>query len=176
MARTPISKEEMLKRVAVFKQMTPSARPLVDAALPEYHRQIFNVIGRGVTEDATMKVPITAVDGFHMAIIKCEKGKGTGLHDHKTVEVFMVLQGTWAIIWGDNGENEVTLNQWDTISVPPGVMRGFRHDGEGEGYLLGLVGGDDPGSVMWADSILKGARAKGFDLDSKGKIVELAKA
>ena len=70
MASKIVTREEMLERVAVFKQLTPSARPLVDAVLPQFHREIFNVIGGGVTEDASMKVPITAVDGFHLSIIK----------------------------------------------------------------------------------------------------------
>ena len=96
MARQTITKEQMLTRVAKFKDLTPSARPLVDAVLPQFHREIFNIIGSGVTEDATMKVPITAVDGFHMSIIKAGPKKGTGLHDHKTVEVFMPLTGSWS--------------------------------------------------------------------------------
>ena len=112
MARQTITKEQMLTRVAKFKDLTPSSRPLVDAVLPQFHREIFNIIGSGVTEDATMKVPITAVDGFHMSIIKAGPKKGTGLHDHKTVEVFMPLTGSWSVQWGDQGENELVLGQW----------------------------------------------------------------
>src|SRR3979490_3390272 len=118
-----VGKEEMRKRVAVLGQLTPSARPLVDAVLPQFQREIFNIIGSGVTEDATMKVPITAVEGFHLSIIKAGPKKGTGLHNHTTVEVFMPLTGTWSVQWGDEGENELTLGQWDVISVPTGIMR-----------------------------------------------------
>src|ERR1700682_2698674 len=135
MASRIVTKEEMLERVAVFRELTPSSRPLVDAGLPQFHRQIFNIIGGGVTEDATMKVPITAVDGFHLSIIKAGPGKGTGLHDHKTVEVFMPLTGTWSVQWGDEGENELTLGQWDVISVPTGIMRGFRNESGEEGCM-----------------------------------------
>ena len=123
-----------------------------------------------------MKVPISAVDGFHLSIIKAGPNKGTGLHNHTTVEVFMPLTGTWAVQWGDNGENELTLQQWDVISVPTGIMRGFRNDSAEEAYMLAIVGGDDPGRVAWADNVLGAVRKKGFDLDSKGNIVESAKA
>jgi mannose-6-phosphate isomerase-like protein (cupin superfamily) len=175
MASPIVSKAEMLQRVAVFKQLTPSSRPLVDAVLPQFHREIFNIIGSGVTEDATMKVPITAVDGFHLSIIKAGPGKGTGLHSHTTVEVFMPLTGTWSVQWGDQGENELTLNQWDVVSVPTGIMRGFRNAGAEEAYMLAIVGGDDPGRVAWANNVMTAVRDKGFDLDEAGKIVEVAR-
>jgi uncharacterized RmlC-like cupin family protein len=175
MASKIVTKEEMLKRVAKFKELTPSSRPLVDAVLPQFHRQIFNIIGGGVTEDPTMKVPITAVDGFHMAIIKAEPKKGTGLHNHRTVEVFMPLTGTWSVQWGDDGENELTIGQWDVISIPTGIMRGFRNESSEEAYMLSLVGGDDPGRVAWANNVMTAVRDRGFDLDDKGKIIEVAK-
>ena len=175
MARQSISKEQMLTRVAKFRELVPSARPLVDAVLPQFHRQIFNIIGSGVTEDATMKVPITAVDGFHMSIIKAGPKKGTGLHNHRTVEVFMPLTGTWSVQWGDDGENELTIGQWDVISVPTGIMRGFRNESAEEAYLLALVGGDDPGRVAWATNVMSAVREKGFDLDANGKIVEVGR-
>jgi quercetin dioxygenase-like cupin family protein len=176
MASRVVTKEEMLQRVARFTQLTPSARPLVDAVLPQFQREIFQIIGSGVTEDASMKVPITAVEGFHLAIVKAGPGKGTGLHNHRTVEVFVVLTGTWSVQWGDQGENELALSQWDTISVPTGIMRGFRNDSAEEAYLLAIVGGDDPGRVAWANDVMTAVREQGFDLDDRGKIIEVGKA
>jgi hypothetical protein len=38
------------------------------------------------------------------------------------------------------------------------------------------VGGDDPGSVAWAENVMTAVREKGFDLDDRGKIVEVHKA
>jgi uncharacterized RmlC-like cupin family protein len=175
MASRIVTKEEMLTRVAVFKQLTPSARPLVDAVLPQFQREIFNIIGASVTEDASMKVPIAAVEGFHLSIVKAGPRKGTGLHNHKTVEVFMPLTGRWSVQWGDDGENELTLEQWDVISVPTGIMRGFRNESDEEAYLLAIVGGDDPGRVAWASDVMTQVREQGFDLDEKGKIVEVSR-
>jgi quercetin dioxygenase-like cupin family protein len=176
MASKIVTKEEMLQRVARFDQLTPSPRPLVDAVLQQFQREIFQIIGSGVTEDPSMKVPISAVEGFHLSIVKAGPGKGTGLHNHRTVEVFVVLTGTWSVQWGDEGENELTLSQWDTISIPTGIMRGFRNDGADEAYLLAIVGGDDPGRVAWANDVMNAVREKGFDLDERGKIVEVGKA
>jgi uncharacterized RmlC-like cupin family protein len=173
MASRVVTKEEMLRRVAKFGQLTPSRRPLVDAVLPQFQREIFSIIGSGVTEDPSMKVPITAVEGFHLSIIKAGPKKGTGLHNHRTVEVFVPLTGTWSVQWGDEGENELTLEQWDVISVPTGIMRGFRNESAEEAYMLAIVGGDDPGRVAWADTVMSAVRERGFDLDDKGKIVEV---
>ena len=83
----------------------------------------------------------------------------------------MPLQGSWAIIWGSEGENELVLNQWDVVSVPPGVHRGFRNVGTEAGHLLVVLGGTDPGRVAWVDNVMNAVREKGFDLDERGKIV-----
>ena len=176
MASRIVTKEEMLTRVARFRSLTPSARPLVDAVLPQFQREIFQIIGGGVTEDASIKAPITAVEGFHLSVIKAGPKKGTGLHNHKTVEVFMPLTGTWSVQWGDNGDNELTIGQWDVISIPTGIMRGFRNDSAEEAYMMAIVGGDDPGRVAWANDVMQAVRDKGFDLDEKGKIIERARA
>lgn len=173
MASRQVSREEMLERVAFFRDLRSSSRPLVDAVLPSYQREIFNVIGGGVTEDPTMQVPIRAVEGFHLSMIKAGAGKGTGLHNHKTVEVFMPLTGRWSVQWGDEGENELVLGQHDVISVPAGVLRGFRNESEGEALLLAIVGGTDPGKVDWAATVREAVRERGFDVDEKGRIVEL---
>jgi uncharacterized RmlC-like cupin family protein len=173
MANLQISVDEMKQRVALFRDLKPSSRPLVDAVLPQYHRDIYQVIGGGVIEDPAMKAPIPA-DGFHLSIVRCGAGKGTGLHNHKTVEVFMPLTGKWSVIWGDEGENELQIGQYDTISIPPGVLRGFRNDSDEEALLLALVGGQDPGRVAWVPTVLEAVKEKGFGLDEKGQIIELA--
>jgi uncharacterized RmlC-like cupin family protein len=175
MANLQISMEEMKRRVALFANLKPSSRPLVDAVLPQYHRDIYQIIGGGVIEDPAMRPPIGA-DGFHLSIVRCGPGKGTGLHNHKTVEVFMPLTGRWSVIWGDEGESELQIGQYDTVSIPPGVLRGFRNDSAEEALLLALVGGDDPGRVAWVPSVLEAVKQKGFGLDEKGQIMELAKS
>lgn len=173
MANRVVSVEEMKERVAIFSELTPSRRPLIDAVLPQYEREIYPIIGGGVLEDEGAKPPISAVEGFHLSIIKAGPGKGTGLHNHRTVEVFMPLTGTWSVQWGDEGENELGIGQYDVISVPVGVMRGFRNDSEHEALLLAIVGGTDPGRVDWVEHVLDAVRAKGFGFDEKGRIVEL---
>ena len=92
--------EEMLSRTARFKELKPSKEAFVDTRIPEHQRDIFNVIGEGVTEDATLSAAIAAVEGFNVTYIGADPGKGAALHAHDTVEVFYAMTGRWALYWG----------------------------------------------------------------------------
>ena len=166
-----VSMDEMQKRVARFKGLRPSRKAFVDSLIPGHEREIFNVIGRGVTEDTTLSPAITDARDFNLTLVRAEPGKGAALHAHPTVEVFMALSGRWAVSWGDTGEHELVLEQWDTISVPPGVMRGFRNAGPETGYLMAILGGTDAGHVTWSPAVLEQARETGLGLDAAGNLV-----
>jgi mannose-6-phosphate isomerase-like protein (cupin superfamily) len=166
-----ISKAEMQKRVAHFKELRPSKQAFVDSLIPGHEREIFNVIGHGVTEDASLNPAITDARDFNIAMVHAEPGKGAALHAHPTVEVFFALSGRWAVYWGDHGEQETLLEQWDTISVPPGVMRGFRNAGKEDAYLLAVLGGTDAGRVVWSPDVLEKAKKTGLTLDRKGNLI-----
>lgn len=82
----------------------------------------------------------------------------------------MPLNGRFSVQWGDHGEHEIFLDQYDVISLPVGVLRGFRNESPGQALLLVIIGGDDPGSVEWIDEVMDAARRQGFGLDERGKI------
>ena len=46
---TKFSMASLLSRVARFKDLTSSSKAFVDTRIPEYQREIYNIIGRGVT-------------------------------------------------------------------------------------------------------------------------------
>ena len=171
MKTVEIGMDEMLKRVAHFKDLRPSPRAFVDSLIPGHERKIFNVIGRGVTEDTSLAPAITDARDFNLTLVHAEPGKGAALHAHSTVEVFMALSGRWAVYWGARGEREIVLESWDTISIPPGVMRGFRNAGATEGYLMAILGGTDAGHVTWAPQVLEQARDTGLALDAEGNLL-----
>ncbi len=174
MATRIVSMEEMLDRTAKFQELRPSKMAFVDTKIPGHERDIFNVIGGGVTEDASLRPAITAVEGFNVTYVGADPGKGAALHSHTTVEVFISMSGRWAVFWGDDGENEVTLEPWDVVSVPTGVMRGFRNVGEEHGYIMAILGGTDAGRVAWAQRVLDQAAETGLSLDTEGNVVETA--
>lgn len=167
-----MSSEQMAERVARFDQLRASPQAFVDTRLPGHERDIYNVIGRGVTEDSSLRPAIGDAQGFNVTYTSAEPGNGAALHAHPTVEVFIPMSGRWSVYWGEDGDEEVILGPWDVISVPPGVMRGFRNVGDGHAYMMAIIGGTDSGRVSWADSVLERARESGLGLDGQGNLVE----
>ena len=168
-----MTQADLSDRIARFKDMTPSSEPYLDTRIPEYEREAFNVIGRGVTEDPDLAPAIAATDGFNVTYIRAEPGKGAASHGHPTAEVFIPLTGRWTIFWGPESENEATLDPHDVISVPAGVMRGFRNAGRETGLLLVILGGADAGHVDWDPKVIERARQTGLGLDAAGNLIEI---
>jgi uncharacterized RmlC-like cupin family protein len=167
---------DMEKRVARFKKLTPHPVTFLDQALPHHKRDVFNLIGRGVSEEKEAAAEITDVRDFNVQMSRAKPGHGAGLHSHKTIETFMPLNGTWSIFWGDQGESEIILEQFDLISVPPGVMRGFKNVGQEDAFLFTVLGGTDPGRVTWSPELIRQAAEKGWVLDESGDLKIPAKA
>jgi quercetin dioxygenase-like cupin family protein len=142
---TQVSREEKTARIARFQDLKPiDYASFIKNYTPD-GAQGYALIGR-----AGKTAPAIAGDhGFTMAVNKVSPGKGAPLHSHPKPEVFVVLSGTCAFFWGDKGENEVTLGQWDTISFPAGTREGFRNVGEEEVTLLVVLSGSEIGEVTF---------------------------
>ena len=167
-----VTMDEMTARTARFEQLSASKQAFVDTRIPEHERVIFNVIGAGVTEDPDLAPAIASAEGFNVTYIGADPGKGAALHSHPTVEVFIPMSGRWAVYWGDDGEQQIELGPWDVVSVPVGVLRGFRNIGDSHAHLMAIIGGTDSGKVGWAQSVLDRARETGLELDEAGALVE----
>lgn len=175
MANRPALVNEMRSRTALFESLRPSQQAFVDTRIPEHERDIYNVIGRGVTEDSKLQPAITAVEDFNVTYIGADPGKGAALHSHSTVEVFVAMTGRWVVYWGDDGNGETELGPLDMVSVPVGVMRGFRNVGNEHAYLMAILGGDDAGRVDWAETVLSKAKDTGLELDADGNLTSIAR-
>ena len=171
-----ITPDYMAKRTARFKELSYSSEGYLDTRIPAHKRNTYNVIGRGVTEDENLKPAIAEAEGFNITYIGAEPGCGAALHDHPTVEVFIAMTSKWAIIWGDGGEHKINIEQFDVVSVPPGVMRGFSNLGNKHGFIMAILGGSDAGNVSWAKSVIEGAKKTGLRLNEDGSITELTSA
>jgi mannose-6-phosphate isomerase-like protein (cupin superfamily) len=161
MATAPITDanptvEEMEARVARFARLAPTA-DYVDAAIPGCERTTYRVLGN--VPDA----PLQAAD-FHMNIVRCDPGKSAPLHNHLTQEVFVALTGRWEVFWGPSGERSLVLEPLDTVSIPPGVSRGFRNVASQPSLLLGIASGSDPGDINWPAQVRAAAAAVGVQL------------
>ena len=105
------------------------------------------------------KPPIAGDHGFYMGINTVSPGKGAPLHSHPKPEVFVVLDGQWTFFWGENGENEVNLGPWDTISFPAQTNEGFRNIGDEEGHLLVVLSGSEIGKVTFTKNTVEAQTA-----------------
>jgi len=144
-----LTQADMSKRVSRFRDLKPlptqaeNAVPL-EAKDVVYARKLLSVIG---LEDSsatpiTSGAPIKGAAGMTMTLAVCPPGQGPELHSHvNTYETFTVLRGRFEVRWNDDGSARTVLEEFDTISVPPGVCRAFRNVGDTEGILQVLITG-----------------------------------
>src|SRR5437870_11790895 len=132
-----ISKEQMGKRISRFEKLKPL--PIQNPSIPEkardviYSRKLLSVIGleENAQTPINAEAPIRGAAGMTMTLAVCPPGQGPGLHSHRqTYEAFTVLKGRFEILWNADGSGRTVLEQFDTISIPPGICRAFRNAGE----------------------------------------------
>lgn len=186
MAGVQLSETEMMKYVAKLSEMKSSDKAYVDVLLPNHEREIFNVIGPGITEnpdDPNLAPALPAVEGFHLGYIRVQPGKRGALHSHDTTEVFIPMSGRWLVIWGDEEEHQVELGFGDVITVPPGVFRCFKNIGEETALMIGMVSSTPekrPGRIEWPAKVLDHVREIGADVgigvNNAGDLVRLVRS
>ncbi|NOX50668.1 MAG: cupin domain-containing protein [Gammaproteobacteria bacterium] len=147
MKTIPLSPEDMKSLTARFSELQAipaqeNQRISIEARDLIFARRLLPVIApKGIEGPFANIAPIMDAD-FTMTIAICPPGQGPGLHaHHRTVETFTCLKGRFKIQWGDSGEHETVIEEFDTISVPPGVCRAFSNVGNDEGYLQVIITG-----------------------------------
>lgn len=163
-----------LTRTARFKNLKPFGLAFVDSLLPEGRKKNLKVIGKGVVENKDMLPPISDDHGFTVSYIVVPPEGGAGLHAHKTAEVFIPINGELHVLIGEAME-ELVLQPLDVVSVPVGVMRGFRNRTGKELIVLAMVGGHTGGgAVTWHEDVLeRAARETGLGIDEGGQLKRL---
>ena len=144
-----ISKKEMEGRVSRFSQLKPleaqqNTNIPLEAADKVWSRKLLSVIGLDDKSETPINAdaPIKGAAGITITLAACPPDTGPSLHSHRqTFETFTVLKGRFEVFWNDDGGERVELDQFDTISVPPGVCRGFRNISEEEGILQVIISG-----------------------------------
>ena len=136
-----VSRADMMKRVAQFKDLKGSDGGLPDSKAPHCERTLYNVIGfqppddesgaviSPVGDDASRMSAIPISEGFNLGYCRAKPGKGPMMHNHDTNETFIPMTGVWRCSWeNEKGEVEsVDLNPLDVISFPPGAIRRFEN-------------------------------------------------
>jgi mannose-6-phosphate isomerase-like protein (cupin superfamily) len=168
-----VSREEMERGYVARASAKGSNLAFLDQRLPAYEREIINMVGMGVTENAELRPHVKAgADGFSVTYIRASKGKGAALHRHATEEVFLPIHGRWQVFWleGDQ-ERTLDLDEGDMCNVPIGIYRGFRNVSDNsDALLIAIVGGPEAGKVDWHPSVVTEARKTGLSVDDDGNL------
>ncbi len=166
--------EAMERRLVRYSELRPCRNAFVDTYTPgSDQKENFTVIGPGVAEHPDQHVHISEPHGFNIGGARQPPGCTNSQHSHETEEVFIVHRGQWAFRWGDRCQDgEAVLGPGDCISIPVNVFRGFENVGEDVGYLFAVLGGDDPGNVLWAPDVFDKASEYGLVLLENGRLVD----
>lgn len=171
-----MNQEEMSARVARFAEQQGNDQLMITQSIPGFQRDIYSIIGKGVSEDSGTQPGIVDSEGFNVAYVGAEPNNGSAMHTHnEEVEVFIPISGQWAIYWNEGDDmEEIVLGPMDCISVPEKVMRSFKNVGDTYGHLLVIIGGTENTTVSRPQSVIDAAAAAGLKLDADGKMVPAA--
>ncbi len=168
-------------RAVRYEELKPCINAFIDTRSPgSDKKENFTIIGPGVAENPNQHVHIKIPHGFNIGGARQPANCLNSQHSHLTEEVFVVHYGKWDFITGvDANDGRVSLNSGDIISLPMDVFRGFEciqglpngvH--EGLGYLHAVLGGDDPGRVLWAPKVFDMAKDYGLILLDDGSLID----
>ena len=117
-----VSRADMMKRVARFKDLKGSDGGLPDSKAPHCERTLYNVIGfqppddeggaviSPVGDDASRMSAIPISEGFNLGYCRAKPGKGPMMHNHDTNETFIPMTGVWRCSW-ENEKGEVEFGR-----------------------------------------------------------------
>ncbi len=165
------------ERLVRYVDLKPCTTAFIDTRTPgSVEKENFTIIGPGVAENPDQHIHINIPHGFNIGAARQPPDCINSQHSHETAEVFVVHAGRWAFVLGPNQEDgEIVLEEGDTISIPVNVFRGFKNIGDDVGFLFGVLGGDDPGHVMWAPYVFEAAAEYGLVLLEDGSLVDTAR-
>ncbi len=157
-----------------YADLRPCYNAFIDTRSPGSEaKENFTIIGPGVSENPEQYVHITEPHGFNIGGARQPPACVNSQHSHDTAEVFVVHTGSWRFDLGEHGDDaQVVIGPGDVISLPTRMFRGFTNIGADIGYLFAVLGGDNPGKVLWAPEVFDMAAEHGLVLLESGRLID----
>lgn len=166
-------------RLIRYADLIPCRNAFIDTRSPGSEaKENFTLIGPGVSENPDQHIHIAEPHGFNIGAARQPGRCLNSQHSHETAEVFIVHTGKWRFMLGQNAdEASIELRPGDVISLPPRMFRGFENIGSrnSSDFLFAVLGGDDPGKVIWAPSVFGMAKEYGLVLLEGGRLIDTVK-
>jgi len=111
--------------------------------------------------------------GYNMTYNLVPPSHGNALHMHRSIEIFVALDGRWEIAWGMEGEHTVVLQPWDFVVVPARVCHSYKNIEEQTAQNIMTI---LPGKswITWAPNVVAEARKNGAECDENGVLLKYA--
>lgn len=163
-------------RIVRYDELIPCRNAFIDTRTPGSEaKENFTIIGPGVSENPEQHVHIREPHGFNIGGARQPPHCVNSQHSHLTAETFVIHSGRWRFTFGEDGTDAgVDAGPGDIVSFPTRVFRGFVNVGEDVGFLWAVLGGDDPGRVLWAPRVFDLAKDYGLVLLENGALVDTA--
>jgi mannose-6-phosphate isomerase-like protein (cupin superfamily) len=112
--------------------------------------------------------------GYNMTFNMVPPGNGNALHMHRSIEIFVALDGKWEIAWGMKGEHTVVLQPWDFVAVPARVCHSYKNiESDTAHNIMTILPGKS--WITWAPDVVGEARKHGAECDDNGMLLKYAK-
>jgi len=158
--------------VAHYSQVPQFDASILDTYIPECRRMTQLHFGH-IVSNPHAPMAFKEKMGYNMTYNLVPPGHGNALHMHRSIEIFVALDGHWQISWGMEGEHSVVLQPWDFVAVPARVCHSYKNIERQTGQnIMTLLPGKS--WITWAPNVVAEARMRGADCDDNGVMTKYA--
>jgi quercetin dioxygenase-like cupin family protein len=157
--------DEMSRYVVRHSALAWSSRALLGAI--DAGVELAPAIGYGISEEVRHAAPINEPRGFSIEWLRLAPGARVPRHRVGAKQVLIAKSAGLTLAINDAaGEAQVTLNEWDTFSIPNDAWRSFHNAASTPATVLVVTAGDSRKPIEWPQVTRDTAAAAGFVLDA----------
>lgn len=172
MAKLPVWSPEAMRHRVVTEADRAFLPAFVDRDLAGCGAQIAPVIGYGLSQNRDHSAPVLTPHGFSMEWLRLAPGQRVSPFTLPDKMVVIPREAGLRIVMNDIADVRADLGQWDTYSIPEGVVRAFENTSDAEIDVLVIVSGDHQKRPQFRGHVLQAAHDAGATLDAQGYVAQ----